>query len=303
MVDSNNLRLFCEHILEKHQSLDDVTSEMLADEFRDMFLNDIPVSPKMLEVVAESLGIKVSAGPTPKGIRGYNDIYDGKMNIYYKNDDCRSGKENTILHEIRELMEHVFSDICPGYQPLRTLAVHNAANRFAAAVLLPREEFRNKVYETGFDIVALGELYWKSCAQIIIRISEVLQGEIFYYGALYEPFRIVHPDYRVTYWSASSNEDHLSVSAQLFPKKGRSAVRGSLIDEAVQRRVPCLVERIITADTENIGQLTAIARPVIFGDTIYRVPIVAVLRQDRDVIQPQIDRVYPEVLPDFFQHL
>jgi hypothetical protein len=303
MVDRNNLCLFCEHILESYQNLDDVTSEILADEFRDMFLNGLPVNPRTLEDVAESLGIKVSAGPTPKGVRGYNDMFEGKMNIYYKNDDCRSGKENTILHEIRELMEHVFSEICPDYQPLRTLAVHNAANRFAAAVLLPRDEFRNKVYETGFDVVALGELYWKSCAQIIIRIAEVLQGEIFYYGALYEPFRIVHPEYRVTYWSASSNEDHLSVSTQLFPRKGRGAMHGSLVDEAVQRRIPCLVERIITADTENIGQLTAIARPIIFGDTIYRVPLVAVLRQDRDAIQPQIDRVCPAVLPDFYQHL
>jgi hypothetical protein len=303
MVDRNNLILFCEHILEKHHSLDDVTNEILADEFRDMFLSDLPVSPKVLEIVAESLGIKVSAGPTPKGIRGYNDMYEGKMNIYYKNDDCRSGKENTILHEIRELMEHVFSQICPDYQPLRTLAVHNAANRFAAAVLLPRDEFRDKVYETGFDIVALGELYWKSCAQIIIRIAEVFQGEMFYYGALYEPFRIVHPEYRVTYWSASSNEDHQSLAGQLFPRKGRSATLGSLVDEAVQRRVPCLVERIITTETDNVGQLAAIARPIIYGDTIYRVPLVAVMRQDMDVIQPQIDRVYPFVLPDFYQHL
>jgi hypothetical protein len=303
MVDRNNLRLFCEHILEKYHSLDDVTSEILADEFRDMFLSGLPVSPKVLEVVAESLGIKVSSGPTPKGMRGYNDMYQGNMSIYYKDNDCRSGKENTILHEIRELMEHVFSEICPGYQPLRTLAVHNAANRFAAAVLLPRDEFRDKVFETGFDIVALGELYWKSCAQIIIRIAEVFQGDIFYYGALYEPCRIVHPEYRVTYWSASSNEDHQSLAGQLFPRKGHSAASGSLVDEAVERRVPCLVERIITSETEHVGQLTAIARPIIFGDNIYRVPLVAVLRQDRDVIQPQIDRVYPTVLPDFYQHL
>jgi hypothetical protein len=303
VVDRNNLRLFCEHILERYPSLDDVTSEILADEFRDMFLSDLPVSPKTLEAVAESLGIKVSAGPTPKGVRGYNDMFEGKMNIYYKNDDCRSGKENTILHEIRELMEHVFNEMCPDYQPLRTLAVHNAANRFAAAVLLPREEFQNKVYETGFDIVALGEFYWKSCAQIIIRIAEVLQGGMFYYGALYEPFRIVRPEYRVTYWSASSNEDELSISSQLFPRKGRSVVSGSLVDEAIQRRVPCLVERIVTSETENVGHLTAIAQPIIYGDTIYRVTLVAVLRQDRDAIQPQVERVNPVIVPNFYQHL
>jgi hypothetical protein len=303
VVDRNNLRLFCEHILERYPSLDDVTSETLADEFRDMFLSNLPVSPKTLEAVAESLGIKVSAGPTPKGVRGYNDMYEGKMNIYYKNDDCRSGKENTILHEIRELMEHMFVEICPDYQPLRTLAVHNAANGFAAAVLLPREEFRNKVFETGFDVVALGELYWKSCAQIIIRIAEVLQGEMFYYGALYESSKVVRPEYRVTYWSASSNENDFSISTELFPRKGRSVVSASLVDEAIQHRVPCLVERIITSEAENVGHLTAIAQPIIYGDTIYRVALVAVLRQDRDVIQPQVERVSPVVIPNFYQHL
>jgi len=303
VVDRNNLRLFCEYILQRHQNLDDVTSEILADEFRSMFLRDLSVSPKSLEDVAEYLGIKVSAWPTPKGIRGYNDLFEGKMNIYYKNDDCRSGKENTILHEIRELMEQVFVEICPDYTPLRTSAVHNAANRFAAAVLLPREEFQNKVYETGFDIIALGEFFWKSCAQIIIRIAEVLQGEMFYYGALYEPFRSINPEYRVTYWSASSNEDNLSISAQLFPKKGRSVVSGSLVSEAIQRRVPCLVERIVTSETENVDHLTAIAQPIMYGDTIYKVALVAVLRQDRDAIQPQIERVNPVVIPNLYQHL
>ena len=303
MVDRNNLRLFCEYILQRHHNLDDITSEILADEFRDMFLSNLPVSPKTLEAVAESLGIKVSTGPTPKGVRGYNDMFEGKMNIYYKNDDCRSGKENTILHEIRELMEHVFVEVCPDYQPLRTLAVHNAANRFAAAVLLPYKEFQDKVYETGFDIVALGELYWKSCAQIIIRIAEVLQGEMFYYGALYEPFRSINPEYRVTYWAASSSEDNLSISAQLFPRKGRSVVSGSLVHEAIQRQVPCLVERISTSETDNVDHLTAIAQPIIYGDTIYRVALVAVLRQDRDAIQPQVERVSPVVIPNFYQHL
>ena len=303
MVDRNNLRLFCKHILQRYQNLDDVTSETLADEFRGMFLSNLPVSPKTLEDIAEYLGIKVSAGPTPKGVRGYNDLFEGKMNIYYKNDDCRSGKENTILHEIRELMEHMFVEICPDYQPLRTTAVHNAANRFAAAVLLPREEFQNKVYETGFDVVALGELYWKSCAQIVIRIAEVLQGEMFYYGALYEPCRSINPEYRVTYWSASSNEDNLSISAQLFPRKGRSAVSGSLVDEVIQRKAPCLVERIITSEIDSVDHLTAIAQPIIYGDTIYKVALVAVLRQDRDAIQPQIERVNPVVIPNFCQHL
>jgi len=144
--------------------------------------------------------VAVSASKMPRNMRGYHEIItdgkvvDGRKIIYYREDDTASGIENTILHETREIMEHIFPEVCPGYCPLRTLATHLAANRFATAVLLPRKSFESKMYETGLDVVALADFYQKSCSQVLLRMGEVLQGRLFFYGALYELSLDIEPD-------------------------------------------------------------------------------------------------------------
>ena len=96
-------------------------------------------------------------------------------------------------------MERAFPRVCHDYSPLKTSTLHVAANKFATAVLLPRESFTRKVYETGFDVIDLANYYSKNCSQVLLRIGEVLQGELFFYAGMYEP----DPDgnWRVTYWN------------------------------------------------------------------------------------------------------
>ncbi len=43
----------------------------------------------------------------PENMRGYNQVVNGKNNIIIKDGDTASGVQNTILHEIREIMEGV----------------------------------------------------------------------------------------------------------------------------------------------------------------------------------------------------
>ncbi len=61
-------------------------------------------------------------------------------------------------------MESIFAEICPGYKPLKTTAQDLAANRFAAAVLLPRKPFLEMMYCAGLDVIFLSALYSKSRA-------------------------------------------------------------------------------------------------------------------------------------------
>ena len=75
------------------------------------------------------------------------------------------------------MIEPVFTEVCPDYEPLRTLAVHMAANRFASSALLPMESFAAKVYQSGLDVIALSHFYHNSCAQILLRMGEVLPGK------------------------------------------------------------------------------------------------------------------------------
>ena len=75
------------------------------------------------------------------------------------------------------MMETLFAEVYPDYAPLRTSVRHIAANRFAAAALLPRSDFEKKAYYTGFNVVELSRLYSKSCSQVLLRMGEVLAGE------------------------------------------------------------------------------------------------------------------------------
>jgi len=302
-TDITNLRLFCEYVIHKHNDLADMSTETLADEFRRMFLEGLPINPKSLEAVAMSLGVRIAARPTPKGIRGYNDIYDGTMSIYYKDDDCRSGKENTILHEIRELMETHFADLQPDYSPLRTSAVHNEANRFAGAVLLPREEFKRMALKTGLDARALADHYSKSYAQMIIRIAEVMQRDMFYYGALYEQCNGHRSSPEVTCWSASSPDDSVCVPATLFPRRGRIAADGSIVDHVYQDTKPYLVNEVIVSEESSDNNLIAIAQPIISDSGLAKILLVAVLLQDRDAIEPQIEQLNPMTIEKLEGHL
>ncbi len=229
MNSLSDLRYFCHSLVQEFGTPGILTEERKAEEFCSIYLNKLPPTLKILRSVAEACGIKINAlpkGVMPQNMRGYHDIYEGRRNIYYKKGDSISGIENTILHEIREMMEPFFAEAYPTYEPLRTIARHTAANQFASAVLLPKREFEKKVYETGLDVPVLAGLYSKSCSQVLLRMGEVLQGRLFFYGALYEPDRSKPDIWRVTYWTCARNSDpdeNIYGLDGFFPRKGRQA--------------------------------------------------------------------------------
>ncbi len=236
MKSFSDLRYFCEYIVNKYGLPSSATEDDKAREFRSVYLRDLPLDIRTLRAIAFACGIHVNGVDgkrLPQNVRGYHDVFDEKRNIYYKNGDTRRGIENTILHEFREMIEPVFAEVCPDYSPLRTSAVHLVANKFATAVLLPAEEFREKAYESGFDVIALSRLYSKSCSQVLLRMGEVLQGSVFLYSALYEP----GPEagsWVLNYWTGCVNNDDPEANIYgldgLFPRKGRNVVPESLVD-------------------------------------------------------------------------
>jgi hypothetical protein len=299
MGSLNDLHAFCSYLVSKYGSPDLASEEQKAEEFRDFYFRGLPVNRKSLRAVARVCGLDIHAVPMPPPLRGYSELIDGRGRIYYREDDCTRGVENTIPHEIREMMEPIFSRLCAGYRPLRTSAVHRAANRFAAALLLPREEYKKKVYRTGFDVLALGELYPRAYSQLLLRIAEVIDGELFFYGALYELLElpgVFDPRLVVTYWTRSFNRcspwANYEGTCPIFARRGHQALPGSPVGEAVRLGQPQLAERI-PASEDGETDLTAIAQPLLLGEEVVRVALVVVLYQDKEVLQPQIDRVQP----------
>jgi len=297
-------------------SPDALSEEEKAEEFRKTYLRDLPLNVTTIRAAARACGINLvpmSASKMPRNMRGYNEmIMDGmvigRKTIYYREDDTASGLENTILHETREMMEHIFPEVCPGYCPLRTLATHLAANRFATAVLLPRKSFESKMYETGLDVIALAGFYQKSCSQVLLRMGEVLKGRLFFYGALYELLPDVEPDWRVTYWTRSWNEEFPDANVHgvedLFPRKGHQVVPGSLVSQVILEGKPYFVRRITLVEDDDEEGLAAIARPYASRENmITKVALVVILGQDRKLLEPQLDRTGPIAIEHFHRRL
>jgi hypothetical protein len=180
------------------------------------------------------------------------------------------------------------------------------ANKFATAVLLPKDEFREKVYETGFDVVALSKIYSKSCAQVMLRMGEVVQGRIFLYSALYEPTPEVGK-WELTYWTGSSNADdqeaNIYGAERLFSRKGKPALAGSLVDMVIKTEKPHLAQRITMIDNHEDDGLIAIAIPQFIAETMVKVVLVVMLSRDSGLLRPQIERIEPVIVEGFHRHL
>ena len=67
-----------------------------------------------IKPTATSCGIKLSGlEKMPENLRGYHEVYGDNKSIYFRKGDALSGIQNTILHEIREMMETLFAEVQP----------------------------------------------------------------------------------------------------------------------------------------------------------------------------------------------
>ena len=308
MNSFSDLRFFCEYIVNKYGSPHNASEDDKAEEFRSIYLHNLRPNLRTLKAVASACGINLNsleAERLPQNLRGYHEVFNGKRNIYYRKNDTISGIENTILHEFREMIEPVFAEVCPSYEPLRTIAVHLAANSFATAVLLPGNEFEEKVYETGFDVIALSGIFSKSCSQVLLRMGEVLRGKLFFYAALYEKDENTRADWRVTYWTESHNEDCMEANVYgadgLFPRKGHTVIPDSPVDMVIKTGKTHFMEHITFFDDMEDGGLTAIAQPLVLPRSkTGKVALITMLKCDGQKLEPQVERTNPLVIEKLY---
>ncbi len=305
----SSLRMFCEYVVGKHGGIEGISEEQMAEEFRSIYLKSLPLNLKTLRAVSASCGIELKGlDKMPGNMRGYHEVFNDKIIVYFKNGDTSSGLQNTILHEIREIMETLVGEVNPGYSPLRTNARHIAANKFATAVLLPEESFRSKVYQTGLDVMSLAKIYSKSYSQVLLRMGEVMQGKLFFYAALYEPDPDTETGWKVSYRTTSYNEEDPEANFRgvdgFLPRKGRTVLPGSLADLAIQNRKAYMVRQITVMDDISEEGLTAIARPLVDPDAgTVKVAQVILLANDAHLLGPQVDRAKPVIVERFHRHI
>lgn len=143
------------------------------DVLKDYWDFTLPVDPK---AIAEKIGIEVRpAGPgTPPSESGHYSYRDGKPLITYNPTDSPVRQRFTIAHEIAH---HVHGDIDA---PRDTSASFNsgvrdprevAANRFAAALLMPTALVKHMIYEEKItDLKSLARIFGVSTAAMEFRL-------------------------------------------------------------------------------------------------------------------------------------
>jgi hypothetical protein len=291
LVLPNYLQLFCQDIVKKYTDPQKVSEEQKATEFRKFYLRDLPLNVHSLRTLASACDINTTglqSDKMPAKLRGYHDIMDGRQNIYYREEDSLSGIQNTILHELREMMEPLFAEACPGYRPMQTRAKHIAANNFATAVLLPRKEFLTMALESGLDVIELARFYHKSCAQVMLRLGEVVQQQLFFYAALFGELPDKPGQWQVNYWTQSLNirnpELNVLGAASLFLRKGNLAETGSIVDMVIQHNRPCLIEQVVTRKNGQHFELLNLAQPSILDQNVNKVCLIILPTRNKNLI-------------------
>ncbi len=149
---------FCRGVVSKHVSRWPPEESKLADEFIAHFgFAAIATFENQLKL-CESLGIKVSETTLPENLRGHNCCYGNQREIQIHNGKGHViTREHTLLHELREILEHIFHDM--GYATAKERsAIEVRAETFASSV---RTDAFTKMLEGIFQAAAKIESKWR----------------------------------------------------------------------------------------------------------------------------------------------
>ena len=132
----------------------------------------------------------------------------------------------------------------------------------------------------------------------------------FFYGALYEcgsERKIWSLNYCTLRPSLFPDPNFGELGA-FFPTKGTTVTPGSLVDMAIGGGKPYLV-RILTLldgmpkEGKTIEGLVAMARPMLISGNPAKVALVVVLGRNRNLLDPQVKRIIPEIVKGFHSNL
>jgi hypothetical protein len=106
--ESDPLISFCRMVAERRENWPP-REEVLAEEFVTFFGMGAFAHFGTLRDFCVQLGISVSVRPMPNELRGHNSSYSGSRTITIAEHQSFPGaQEHTLLHELRELLEHSF---------------------------------------------------------------------------------------------------------------------------------------------------------------------------------------------------
>src|SRR5688572_29236002 len=111
-VQSRALPEFCAAVVNRHGSAWPPTEDQLAQDFLANFgIARLTHFDGLVKWCGE-IGVNVSTMELPHDLRGGNFWHEQNMSIVMPaNGGCFISREHTLLHEVRELLEHVFGHL------------------------------------------------------------------------------------------------------------------------------------------------------------------------------------------------
>ena len=284
---------FCDELMRDESPARRLEPERLAADFPRFFgLSGRPPLDELTEVF-ERAGIgKVSPARLPGALRGIHyTLSDESYAIHYQEDQWEGSSEYTLFHEAYEIVHETLGK--RGHEQPSKRKVCLAADRFAAAVLIPADIFDAYARASGLDVVALHGVFRCSYAAAAIRLGEVMDRQPLFV-ALYERDEAGDP----ADWPERTEPHALRAkvvkrtagfvppaSPLLCGCRGRIPHRNSPLPSGSLAEQAARSGRPEYAEEEDIA---VVAKPVLWKGRVAKVAVVAVPYGDRVVLTPQL---------------
>ena len=292
---TRTLEEFCDGLMSDDHPVERLEPEGFAAEFSAFFgLSGRPTLSQLADNFERAEIGKVSPAKLPSDLRGVHyTLPDGSYAIHYQEGQWEGSSEYTVLHEGYEIVYETLWHRCHDEAPEQKVCAD--ADRFAAAVLMPADIFAAYARASGFDLVALHNVFRCSYPAVALRLGEVLHGQSLAV-ILYErreqgdpaswPAPTRQRDLRVTVAKQTAGFG-LSPSPLLNgwrggkPHKGKPLSAGSVAERAARSGRPeC-------ADGDGLAM---VATPVLWKGRLAKVVVVAVPSAQRRVLEAQLSR-------------
>ena len=228
----------------------------------------------------------------PGTLRGIHyTLSDESYAIHYQEGQWEGASEYTLLHEAYEIVHETLGKRGHGQPSKREVCL--AADRFAAAVLMPADIFDAYARASGLDVAALHRVFRCSYAAAAIRLGEVMDGQPLFV-ALYERDEAGDP----ADWPEQSALDTLRAKVVTrtagfvppaspllcgcrggVPHRNSPLTSGSLAERAARSGRPEYAEE---------DGITVAAKPVLWKGRVAKVAVVAVPYEDLKLLSPQL---------------
>ena len=280
---------FCDELMRDESPARRMEPERLAAEFPRFFgLSGRPTLDELAGVF-ERAGIgKVSPDRLPGTLRGIHyTLTDESYAIHYQEDQWEGSSEYTLLHEAYEIVSETLGN--RGHEQPSKRKVCLAADRFAAAALMPADIFDAYARASGLDVVALHGVFRCSYVAAAIRLGEVMDRQPLFV-VLYERDETGDPADWPEWTETHSLRAKVVTSTAGFmppasgcrggiPHRNSPLPSGSLAERAAQSGRPEYAEE---------DGIAVAAKPVLWKGRVAKVEVVAVPAGDRAVLPPQL---------------